>query len=150
MEISTIKDRLTQIAFKRSTAFCYSDYIKCPSGRCAKCGSDDLMRITADDGPEYGTEWIVEQILRSELTPVDLDEAFEESVRSCYPEQVCIGWMTLDAVSVMKAMDPVAWRCAQADWESEEESEGNIISLDGGATYYGVCEMESLLERGAA
>jgi len=104
------------------------------------------MRITADDGPEYGTEWIVEQILRSELTPVDPDEAFEESARSGYPEQVSIGWMTLDSVSVMKSMDPVAWRCAQVDWESEEESEGNIISLDGGAIYFSRDDLEKFVE----
>jgi len=56
----------------------------------------------------------------------------------------------LAAVSAMKTMDPVSWRCAQADWEGEEESEENIISLDGGATYYRREELESFVESGAS
>lgn len=56
-------EKLTKLAYELSTPFCYSDYIKCPTGACSACGSDDLMRITENDGPEYGVEWIIESIL---------------------------------------------------------------------------------------
>ena len=43
-------------------------------------------------------------------------------------------------------MDPVGWRCAQVDWESQEESEGNIVSFDGGKTYYRRNDLEDFIE----
>ena len=140
-----IQKQLEELAQKRSTPFCYTDYIKCPTGACPLCGSDDLMKITSDDGPEYGTSWIIESILKSELAPVNTDEAFEESIRECYPEQVTVGWMTLDAVSVMKEMDPISWSCACSEWESQEVDERNIISVDNGSTYYWLHDVEALL-----
>ena len=146
MDKQEIETKLQQLAFNRSTAFCYSDYIKCPTGRCPKCGSDDLMRITEDDGPEYGTSWVIEEILRKELTSVNLEAAFEESVRECYPEEIKVGWMSFDAVTLMKEQDPVSWRCALVDYESQEESEGNTISFDNGSTYYHRDELEGLIE----
>ena len=141
-----IKKQLEELAIKRSTPFCYTDYIKCPEGRCPVCGSDDLMKVTDSDGPEFGTSWIYESILESELTSVNIDEAFEESIRECYPENVTVGWMSLDAVSGMKEMDPISWSCALSEWESNEADEGNIISLDGGSTYYWRHNIEALLE----
>jgi len=147
MNKQDIEMKLKALAFKRSTAFCYSDYIRCPTGRCPKCGSDDLMRITEEDGPEYGTSWIIEEILRKEITPVDLEEAFEESVRQCYPEQTKVGWMTFDTATLLKEMDAVSWRCALSEYESQEESEENIISLDGGSTHYFTKDVIELLEQ---
>ena len=141
-----IQKQLEELAQKRSTPFCYTDYIKCPTGVCPQCGSDDLMKITENDGPEYGTSWIYESILETELTPVNLDEAFEESIRECYPEQVTVGWMTLDAVSVMKEMDPISWSCACSEFESQEAGEGNIISVNNGSTYYWRHDVEALLQ----
>lgn len=46
----------------------------------------------------------------------------------------------------MKENDPISWRCALSDYESEEESEGNIISFDSGLTYYSVYKVEIFLE----
>jgi hypothetical protein len=53
--------------------------------------------------------------------------------------------MTFDTVKLMKENDPVGWRCALADYESQEESEGNIVSLDGGSTFYKVDCIETFL-----
>ena len=142
-----IQEQLQKLALKRSLPFCYNDYIECPTGRCTKCGSDDLMRLLPEVGCEYGTDWIIKSILEAELTPVDLDEEFEEFVRQCYPETTKIGWMELDTASVMKDQDPVSWRCAQSDWESEEDSEGRIVSFDGGSTYYRVDDLETLISQ---
>jgi hypothetical protein len=104
------------------------------------------MRITDDDGPEYGTDWIIEEILRKELTPVPLDVAFEDHVRACYEEEVKVGWMTFDAAYVMKEMDPVSWQLALGEWESNELDKGGFYSPDNGTTIYQAHEVERLVE----
>jgi len=141
-----IQEKLEQLAYKRTTAFCYGCYVKAPKDVCPQCLSDDLMRHLDGVGVEWGTAWVIKHILQEELTPVDIEEAFEQSVRDCYPEEVTVGWMTLDAVTVMKDQDPISWKCAQADWESQEADDGTIISFDNDSTYYWTHEVESLLE----
>lgn len=140
-----IFEQLNELAFKRSIPFCYSCYKEAPTGCCEVCGSDDLMRLVPGVGCEYGTDWVIKHILETELTAVDLEEEFEESIRQCYPEETQVGWMTFDTVKLMKENDPVGWRCALADYESQEESEGNIVSLDGGSTFYKVDCIETFL-----
>ncbi|OYZ24296.1 MAG: hypothetical protein B7Y39_01185 [Bdellovibrio sp. 28-41-41] len=140
-----IFEQLKELAFKRSIPFCYSCYKEAPTGLCKVCGSDDLMRLVPGVGCEYGTDWVIKHILETELTAVDLEEEFEESIRQCYPEETQVGWMTFDTLKLMKENDPVGWHCALADYESQEESEGNIISLDGGSTFYKVHCIETLL-----
>lgn len=142
-----IKKQLEELAYKRSIPFCYSDYIECPTGRCTKCGSDDLMRLVPGVGCEWGIDWVVQHILETELVPVDLAEAFEESVRHIYPETTKVGWMEFDTVTLMKENDPVGWRCALTDYESEEASEGTILSFDNGSTYYNSQSIENLIEK---
>lgn len=141
-----IQENLEKLAYKRSRPFCYQCYEVAPKGTCSLCKSDDLMREVPGVGVEYGTEWIINHILETELTPVDLEDAFEESVRQCYPEETKIGWMTFDTVTLMKENDPISWQCALSEYESHEESEGNIISFDNGSKYYWSHEVEQLLE----
>ncbi|MBS1982883.1 MAG: hypothetical protein JST16_01820 [Bdellovibrionales bacterium] len=145
-KIESLKVRLKKLAIQRSQPFCYSDYIECPSGRCPKCGSDDLMRSMRGVGVEWGTDWIVEHLLETEFSPVDLEKAFEESVTEIYPESVQVGWMNFDTVTTMKEHDPVSWRMARDEWADAEESEGRLFSLDG-STYYWTHEIESLLDQ---
>jgi hypothetical protein len=45
----------------------------------------------------------------------------------------------------LKELDPVAWRCAQSEWESQEESEEIMLSFDEGSTYYRTSEIEDLI-----
>ena len=78
-----IQQKLEQIALNRSIPFCYGCYKEAPTGCCKTCGSDDLMRLLPEVGCEYGTSWIIKHILETELDAVDLEEAFEESVREC-------------------------------------------------------------------
>ncbi|HCM41625.1 MAG: hypothetical protein A2070_00950 [Bdellovibrionales bacterium GWC1_52_8] len=139
-----IKEKLEQLAIKKSIPFCYSCYRQAPTGRCKTCGSDDLMREMPGVGCEWGTDWIIREILSTELTPVNTEEAFEESVRQCYPETVTVAWMEMDTVSVAKEMDPVSWNVAKAEWESQEADEGNIISFDHGSSYYWTSDLEAL------
>lgn len=143
---SEIQTKLTKLAFKRSSPFCYGCYKEAPIGRCNSCGSDDLMRILPGVGCEYGTDWVIRHILNDEIEAANLEEAFEESVRECYPEETKVGWMTFDTVTLMKEQDPISWRCALSEYESEEDSEGNIVSFDGGSTYYNLYDIEKLLD----
>lgn len=141
-----IKEKLEKLAYKKSIPFCYSCYKEAPTGKCKCCGSDDLARLVRSVGMDWGCDWIIEHILQSELTPVNVDETFEESIRSCYPETVQVGWMNLDTVSVMKDQDPTSWRIAQSEWESQEAEDGSIMSFDNGHTYYWTSDLEALLE----
>lgn len=144
---SEIQKKLEQLALNRTTPFCYGCYIKAAKGVCPKCMSDDLMRHLDGVGVEWGTSWVIKHILEEELIPVDLEEAFEESVRQCYPETVQVGWMKFDTVELMKSQDPIWWNCALSEYESQEESEGTIISFDNGSTYYSTNEVEELLDQ---
>lgn len=141
-----ILEQLKELALNRSIPFCYSCYKEAPTGCCKSCGSDDLMRLIPEVGCEYGTDWVIKHILETELIAVDLEVEFEESVRQCYPEETQVGWMTFDTVILMKENDPVSWQCALSEYESQEESEGNIISFDGGSTYYQSSEIEQLIQ----
>lgn len=104
------------------------------------------MRELEGVGVEWGTEWVIKYILKEELTPVDTDEAFEESVRSCYPETIQAGWMTLDTVTVMKSSDPISWDIARGEWEAQEVEDGGLVTFDNGSTYYWLSDLESLIE----
>ncbi|HEY8270419.1 MAG TPA: hypothetical protein VIG33_05980 [Pseudobdellovibrionaceae bacterium] len=142
-----IQNRLEKLAYKRTQPFCYSCYKETHSGTCESCRSDDLMRLMVNVGCDYGVDWAIKYILESELTPVNLSRAFEDSVRECYPKEVTVGWMTLDSISVMKAMDPIFWQCAQSEWEEQEAREGNIISFDSGLNYYYQTDIENFLDQ---
>lgn len=144
---SEIQQRLEQLALQRTNAFCYSCYNTVKVSHCPSCGSDDFMREMPGVGMEYGTDWVIRQILLEELESVDLDTAFEEMIREVYPEDVTVGWMTLDTVSVMKGMDPTAWCIASQEWIESEEQEGNIMTFDDGHIYYQVSDIRGLLDR---
>ncbi len=138
--------KLIDLAYQTSKPFCYHCYETAPTGTCATCGSDDLMRLVDGVGCEYGIDWVIKNILETELTPVDLEKAFEQSVRECYPETTIVGWCEFDTVTLLKEQDPTSWRCALSEYESQEADEGNIISFDGGMTYYWISDINSFVE----
>ena len=82
-----IQERLEQLAFNRTTPFCYGCYVKAPKGVCPHCNSDDLMRHLEGVGVEWGTDWVIKHILQEELTAIYPDEAFEDSYN--VPHFVC-------------------------------------------------------------
>lgn len=101
------------------------------------------MCLVPGVGCEYGTDWVIKHILETELTAVDLEEKFEESIRQCYPEETQVGWMTFDTVKLMKENDPVGWRCAFADYESQEIDQEAIVTADG-SNYYSTNDIQNL------
>jgi hypothetical protein len=132
---SDLEQRLDHLAFDKTIPFCEHCRIQAPLGKCDQCGSDDLSRDLAGERG-WGVDWVIASLLRDNLTPVNVEEAFEESIRESYPETTKIGWLEMDTVDVLKEVDSISWRCARGDWESFEESDERIFSLDGGCTYY--------------
>jgi hypothetical protein len=147
MEIQT---RLEALAWKRSIPFCYGCYHSAPSGRCESCMSDDLMRLVQGVGCEYGIEWVVEHLVKENVTPVDLEEAFADSVSGCYPETVTIGWIECDTVTAIKELDPVSWDLAKSEWADSEEKDGQLATFDNGCTYFWVSDIETFLDEAEA
>jgi hypothetical protein len=80
------------------------------------------------------------------VTPFDAEEAVVESLRGCYPETVEVGWLKLDTVDILKEMDPIAWDLARDECVDADHSEGNLITIDHGATYYAAWEVEQYLD----
>lgn len=139
-----ILKKLEKIAEDRTVPFCMSCYIKAPQGVCTCCHSDDLGRLLDGVGLDWGLDFAIMYILEEKLTPIDLDEVFEDSLRSCYPETTQVGWMSFDTIEIMKSQDPISWRIARDEYIDGLESDEQIISFDNGSTYYWKHDLESL------
>lgn len=141
-----ILKRLESIAEDRTVPFCMSCYIKVPEGVCPSCHSDDLAKWMDGVGLDWNLNFAIEHILQEELTPVDINEAFEEMIRSCYPEETVVGWMKIDTVDLMKSQDSISWRIARDEYIHELESDEEIMSLYCGSDYYWKHDIESLIK----
>ena len=140
-----IQKRLETLAYKRTTPFCYGCYQRAPSGRCELCHSDDLMRELAGDGVEYGVDWVITALIHENITSVNTTEAFEESIRECYPETTRIGWMEFDTMTAIKELDPTSFELAEGEWIDNEVSDERLMTFDNGGTYYSVNDIEAYL-----
>ena len=139
-----IMKRLEKLAYQKSYPFCYSCYKRAPSGVCEICGGDDCMRELAGEGVEFGSLWIIESLVRNNLTAINVDEEFEASVRGCYDETVKVLWMELDAVTVAKESDPISWRIARDEWIDNELNDELLIEID--SKYYRTSDVEEYLD----
>ena len=143
----TIQNQLTKLAFQESIPFCYGCYIKAPTGRCDNCQSDDLMRLMEDVGCEWGTEWVIEEVLKKYLEPVNEKQVFEQMIEDCYPTETKVGWLELDTIDTLKTMCPCDWRLAQDDYIYNLEQDEEFLSFDNGSTYFWTSDIEELLEK---
>lgn len=141
-----IQEKLEQLAFDRTTPFCYGCYVKAPEAVCPHCHSDDFMRHLEGVCVEWGTDWVIKHILQDELTAIDTDKAFEDSIRGCYPEETIVGWLKLDTVEILKSQDPISWRIAKDEYIDSLEQDEEIITFDGGSNYYWKDDLEQLLD----
>ena len=137
---------LQKIALHHSKSFCINCDIEVLGNRCPKCYSDDLARLLPGIGVDWNLDFVIEHIINENLSQIDIEKEFEESIRSCYPEQISACWMELDAVDVAKSMDPISWKLAQNEYIDFEESEGNIISFDNGNSYFWTHDVEEFIE----
>ena len=76
---------LEELAYRLTDNFCYGCYKVVEDDHCPNCGSDDFMRHLKGVGVEYGTEWVIEHLLKTHCTPIDGEELFEELLDECYP-----------------------------------------------------------------
>lgn len=139
-----ILKKLETIAEERTIPFCMSCYVKAPEGKCPSCHTDDLARWMNGVGLDWSLDFAIQHILKEELTPIDLDGVFEDSLSSCYPEITQVGWMNLDTIEVMKSQDPISFRIARDEYFDSLEANGEIFSLDNGLSYYWKYDLESI------
>ena len=97
-------------------------------------------------GCEWGTEWVIEELLNKHLEPFKQTESFESMIEDCYPQTIKIGWLELDTMQTLKTMDEIAWEIAKNDYISSLEEDEEIMSFDNGSTYFATSDIEQLLE----
>jgi hypothetical protein len=141
-----ILKKLENLAYKRTTPFCMSCYIKAPQGKCSSCQTDDLAHWMDGVGLDWSLDFAIKHILQEKFTPVETDELFEEMICSCYPEITQVGWMNFDTCELMKSQDPISWAIACDEYIQGLEEDGEIISFDNCGTYYKISDLVELLE----
>lgn len=152
--MSELSKRLKSLAMKKTRPFCYHCYHDAPMSPweingsvCPTCGSDDHMRMLEGVGCEYGTDWVVDHLVKENVDELNVEEMFDDSIRESYGETAKVGWLDLDVVNVIKTMDPVSYRVGFADYCSSLEEDDAVISFDGGNTYYSVSSLEEYLDK---
>jgi len=116
MNLDEINNKLKELAYERTTPFCYTCYKKCPKGICNECGSDDLMLHLNGVGVEYGTDWVIESILEEEVEEANIDEIFEQMIEDAYGETIRIGFIESSTVVAIRSVDPTAWEIAKNEY----------------------------------
>jgi len=135
-----LKDKLTALAFDVTDNFCYGCYRVVKADHCPGCHSDDFMRHLDGVGVEYGTDWVIEHLIKEHCSPIDAEEQFEELLsETC--ETVKIGSLEYDPGYVLRNIDPVAFRCGVSDMLADDEQ---YIEVDG--QYYQVYDIETMIE----
>ena len=142
----TIYNQLTALAFQVSKPFCYLCYREVKTSHCPKCGTDEFMRLLEGVGVEYGTDWVIEEILKEHLEPVNQTESFEDMIEGCYPTETKVGWLELSTMDILKTMDEVSWDIAKDEYISSLEEDEEVMSFDNGSTYFWTHDIESLIE----
>ncbi|TKJ33536.1 MAG: hypothetical protein CEE38_20475 [Planctomycetes bacterium B3_Pla] len=135
-----LKDKLTALAFDVTDNFCYGCYKVVEGDYCPGCHSDDFMRYLDGVGVEYGTDWVVERLIKEHCSAVDAEEQFEELLsETC--ETVKIGSLEYDPGYALRNIDPVAFRCGVSDMLADDEQ---FIEVDG--EHYRACDIENMIE----
>jgi len=144
--LTKLNKRLESLAYKVTKPFCYHCYAVAPNGTCTSCGSDDLQRLLPGIGNDWHVDFVIEHLLEEHLSPINVDEEFEECIASCYSETTVVGFLTIDTVTAMKELDPIAWGLARDEHIDGLESDGEIVSFDNGRSYYRVTDIEQFLD----
>jgi hypothetical protein len=141
-----LRKRLNRLALEKSNAFCYGCYKRVKSPECPSCGSDDLMREMEGVGVEFGTEWIISHLVDQNVSELNAEEAFDELLKDSYGEETKVGPCTFDTVDLIKTMDPTFYRVSLSDYLSSLESDEDIVSFDGGESFFLVKDIEHYLD----
>jgi hypothetical protein len=135
-----LQEKLAPLAFDVTDNFCYSCYKVVEGDKCPTCGSDDFMRHLEGVGVEYGTDWVIEHLIRQECETVDAETEFEELLDEIY-EPVRMGEFEWAPSYVLKELDPVAFRCGVSDMLADDEQ-----FIEVGGEHYRICEIENMVE----
>ena len=135
-----LKERLNALAFDITDNFCYSCYKVVKGEKCPSCGTDDFMRHLQGVGVDYGTDWIIEHLIKEHCGPIDAEEQFEEQINETC-ETVKIGILEYDPGYVVRNIDPVAFRCGVSDMLSDDDQ---YVEVDG--QYYSIFDIESMID----
>ena len=139
----TIHARLEAAAYRVTDNFCYGCYKVVEGDQCPACFSDDFMRHLKGVGVEYGTEWVIEHLVKQHCTAVDGEEIFKEILDECYPE-IRIGGCSFCPSDVMKELDPTCFRIgAQENLDSLTE-DCQLYESEG--EYYTIFDIEEMLD----
>ncbi len=141
-ELMTIHARLETAAWKVTDNFCYACYKIVEGDQCPQCFSDDFMRHLKGVGVEYGTEWVIEHLVKQHCTAVDGEELFEEILDECYPE-VRIGGCSFSPSDVMKELDPTAFRIGTQENLDSLVEDCRLYELQG--EHYDIYDIEEIL-----
>ena len=139
-DLQTLQAKLEDVAYKVTDNFCYGCYKVVNVTHCPNCHSDDFMRHLDGVGVEYGTDWVIEHLIKEHCTPIDAEEAYEELLNECH-EPVKVGCCQWEAGYVMKELDPIAFRCGVADYFADDEQ---FMEVDG--QYYNICDIENMID----
>lgn len=138
-----IHARLEDAAYKVTDNFCYSCYKVVEGEFCPSCRSDDFMRHLQGVGVEYGTEWVIEHMVKEHCEPIDTEELFEEMLDDCY-EQVTLGNLSWYPSHVMKNLDPIAFKCGVSEYIDGLVEDGEYYEFDG--DYYDFTDIQNMLD----
>ncbi|MBW8015725.1 MAG: hypothetical protein FVQ82_06025 [Planctomycetes bacterium] len=139
----TIEERLEEAAYKVTDNFCYGCYVVVQGDHCPHCESDDFMRHMEGVGVEYGTDWVIEELIRQHCEPIDTEELFEQMLDDCY-EEITLGCLSWSPSYVMKELDPTAYRCGVSEYIDGLVEDGEYYEFDGG--YYDFVDIEEMLD----
>ena len=144
MTISTsIEGRLEELAYNQTENFCYGCYRVVEGEFCPECHSDDFMRFLDGVGVEYGTDWVIESLIKEHCQAVDDEELFDEMLDECYPE-ITIGCCSWSPSDVMKELDPTAYRIGVSENADSLVQDDQLYEL--GGEYYQVFDIEEMIE----
>ena len=146
MTCSDLTERLERIAQRKTIPFCISCHVSAVSGRCTRCGSDDLGNLLPGVGLDWGRDWAIRHLIAENVRKVDVEDLFTDWVDEAYGGTVKVGWLELDVARTAKEMDPISWRMALSDWLDDETSSGTLITLDDGETYFMVHDVEAFVD----
>jgi hypothetical protein len=137
-----IHARLEQAAYAATDNFCYGCYKVVKADHCPTCGTDDFMRHLSGVGVEYGTDWVIEHLIKTNCSPVEGDEMYEELLDECWPE-VTIGCGTYSPSQILKNCDEVAFELGVKENLDNLAEDGILYEVDG--DYYRLDDIDQML-----
>jgi hypothetical protein len=137
-----IHARLESIAYKVTDNFCYGCYKVVEGDYCPECHSDDFMRHMDGVGVEYGTEWVIEELIKQHCEAIDDEELFDEMMDECYPE-IEIGCCSWQPSYAMKELDPTAYRIGVSEHADSLVQDDQLYECDG--DYYQMFDIEEMI-----